>query len=180
MPATDVEQLRRHSLWLSRLTLFLLAATALLIVVPTLYGFTQLERYGMRFWPVLARALVLWSPTYFYLYSLWAIRGAFRSFALGGVFGPAIARGCTRAGLALAVGATLSAVGLPNLMRLLREQGLLEGIGPGFTGLLIFDTAYLAVGVVGLALILLGRLLARAAEIQADAARLQDELGGFF
>ena len=177
---TDVEQLRRHSLWLSRLTLFLLVATALLIIVPTLYGFTQLERFGMRFWPVLIRALVLWSPTVFYLYSLWAIRGGFQSFAAGGVFGPAIAAGCTRAGVALAIGATLSAVGLPNMMNVLRNAGLLEGLGPSFSGVLIFDTAYLAVGVVGLALILLGRLLARAAEIQADAARMQDELGGFF
>lgn len=177
---TDVEQLRRHSLWLSRLTLFLLIATALLIVVPTILGFTALEQYGMRFWPVLIRALVLWSPAVFYLYSLWAIRSAFRSFALGGVFGPSIATGCTRAGVALAIGATLSAVGLPNLMRLLRDMGLLEGLGSAFVGVLVFDTAYLAVGVVGLALILLGRLLARAAEIQADAARLEDELGGFF
>jgi hypothetical protein len=177
---TDVEQLRRHSLWLSRLTLFLLVATALIIIVPTIYGFTQVERYGMRFWPVLIRALVLWSPAVFYLYSLWAIRSGFRSFALGGVFGPAIATGCTRAGIALAIGATLSAVGLPNLMRVLQDMGILEGLGSSFAGVLIFDTAYLAVGVVGLALILLGRLLARAAEIQADAARMQDELGGFF
>ena len=177
---TNVEQLRRQSLWLSRLTLFLLAATAFVILVPTIVGFFALERYGLAFRPVLIRALVIWSPSAFYLYSLWAIRSAFRSFALGGVFGPAIARGCTKAGVALAIGATLSAVGLPNVLRILQQQGLIHDVGSGFRGILIFDTAYLAVGVVGLALILLGRLLARAAEIQADAARLQDELGGFF
>ena len=45
---------------------------------------------------------------------------------------------------------------------------------------MVFDVAYLAVGVVGLALVLLGRLLHWAGELQSEAAALKDELGGFF
>ncbi|HYJ52289.1 MAG TPA: hypothetical protein VEW04_03870 [Allosphingosinicella sp.] len=161
MAATDIDQLRRHSLWLSRLTLVLLVATALVTVAPVLIGFALAPARGLP--PALAFTAVLWMPVPFYLYALWAIRGAFRGFAAGGTFGPAIAAGCTRAGFALAIGGTLSAVGVPNVMRVLHGQG----------GILSFDVAYLAVGVVGLAMILLGRLLARAAAIE-------DELGGFF
>jgi hypothetical protein len=96
------------------------------------------------------------------------------------VFGPAIATGCTRAGIALAIGATFSAVGVPNIMRILYARGLIEKPPTPFKSVLIFDTAYLAVGVVGLALVLLGRLLQRAAEIQSEAAAMRNELDEFF
>lgn len=177
---TNVEVLRKQSLWLSRLTLFLLSATALIIVVPTIYGLFYLEENGFRLEPVLLRAAVVWSPSIFHLYALWAVRSAFRDFAIGGIFGPAIATGCTRAGVALAIGATLSAVGVPNLMRILHAQNLADRSPAESTGVLIFDTAYLAVGVVGLALVLLGRLLRRAVEIQSEAAAMRSELDEFF
>ncbi len=177
---TNVELLRKQSLWFSQLTLFLFSATALIIVVPTSYGLLYLEEEGFPLVPVLLRAAVLWSPTIFYLVALWAVRSAFRDFAAGGVFGPAIATGCTRAGVALAIGATLSTVGVPNAMRILHAQGLVERPPAEFTGVLTFDTAYLAVGVVGLALMLLGRLLHRAAEIQTEAAAMRSELDEFF
>jgi hypothetical protein len=166
----DVDQLRRHSLWLSRLTLVLFAATFLVTVGVQLTGLIVALISGEGPPPAMRWTALIWLPVPFYLYALWAIRGAFRSFALGGTFGPAIASGCVRAGWALAIGATLSAVGVPNLLRLAGGRG----------GLLMFDVAYLAVGVVGLALILLGRLLARAAEVQREAADLREELGGFF
>ena len=177
---TDIQMLRRHSLWLARLTLFLFSATALLIIVPTILGLIYLSEKGSPLTPVLIRAAVLWSPALFYLYALWAIRSAFHDFASGGVFGPAIAGGCTKAGYALAIGATLSAVGVPNVMRTLYEHGLIERPPSMFRSVLIFDTAYLAVGVVGLALVLLGRLLQRAAEIQSEAAAIRNELNEFF
>lgn len=170
MNKENVDQLRRHSLWLSRLTLFLLVATALIIVLPTTLYFAR-AFMGMRpFIPGSGYTLLYWIPSIIYLYALWAIRSAFRDFALGGVFGPAIADGCTRAGLALAMGASVSAVGLPNLLRLLRGDG----------SILHFDVAYLAVGIVGLALVLLGRLLRRAAGLQRETAELRSELSEFF
>lgn len=170
MPFTDADQLRRHSLWLSRLTLFLFLATFALTAGVQLVGLIFSAARGTAPPAALGNAALLWVPVPFYLYALWAIRGVFSSFARGGTLGPAIASGCVHAGWALAIGATLSAVGVPNLARLVWGRG----------SLLIFDVAYLAVGVVGLSLILLGRLLARAAEAQREAAALREELGGFF
>lgn len=173
---TDVELLRRHSLWLSRLTLTLLVLTTLVIAIPPI-ALGSGSRLGA---PLLWGILLHWSPSIFYLYSLWAIRSGFHDFAVGGVLGPAIATGCTRAGVALAIGATLSAVGVPNLVRILSDRGLINTHSGMFKGVLVFDTAYLAVGVVGLAMVLLGRLLRRASEIQAEAAALRSELDEFF
>ncbi len=172
---TDVDLLRKHSLWLSRLTLFLLIGTALII------GIHTFQIPGGASDNAIAPGTVLqWLPSAFYLYALWAIRSGFRDFAIGGVLGPAIAEGCIRAGISMAIGATLSAVGVPNLVRMLSDWGMINGQGDRFDGFLIFDTAYLAVGVVGLALILLGRLLHRASAIQREASALRLELEEFF
>jgi len=159
MPSTDAAQLRRHSLRMARLTFFLFAGTFLAVVVPTLIGFALTPARGLP--PALAFAAVLWMPVPFYLYALWAIRGAFLGFAAGGSLGSAIATGCMRAGVALAIGGALSAIGVPNVMRLLLARG-----GP-----VIIDIAYLAVAAIGLALILVGRLLA---EAQPDPVRLEE------
>ena len=172
---TDVELLRTHSLWLSRLTLFLLMGTALIIGIhtfPVAGGTVEQARAP--------GAILQWLPSAFYLYALWAIRSGFREFAIGGVLGPVIAEGCIRAGISMAIGATLSAVGVPNLVRMLSDWGMINGQGDRFDGFLIFDTAYLALGVVGLALVLLGHLLRRASAIQREAASLRLELDEFF
>ncbi|HMJ92618.1 MAG TPA: hypothetical protein VK472_00815 [Allosphingosinicella sp.] len=171
----DVDGLRRQSLWFSRLTLTLFLATSAILAIFVMGATVHPEKLDF-----FGRLLVRWSPALFYLYALWAIRGGFRDFALGGVFGDAIASGCSRAGWALAIGGTLSAIGVPNLIRILDDAGLLRREPGEWAGLLVFDVAYLAVGVVGLALILLGRLLRLAGETQREAADLRDELGSFF
>ena len=180
MAATEKDRLRQHSLWLARMTLVLLVATALLIVVPTMIALILMAQRGSDWTGLLWWSLITWAPAIFYLYALWAIRGAFRDFAQGGQFGPAIAAGCTRAGIFLAAGGTMSAVGVPNIHRLMQLQGVPGGPIQRIGTLLHFDAAYLAVGVVGLALILLGRLLHRAADLQSEAARLRGELDEFF
>ncbi|MDZ4308084.1 hypothetical protein [Allopontixanthobacter sp.] len=130
---------------------------------------------------VLDPAVMLQSlPSAFYLYALWAIRSGFRDFARGGLLFPAIAAGCVRAGIAMAIGAALSSVGVPNLIRALADQGLIDSQSYRFQGYLIFDTAYLAAGVIGLAMMLLGRLLRHAAAIQEEASALRHELEEFF
>ena len=176
----DVERLRRQSRWFSRLTLLLLTATALLVVVPTAISIANSESRGEPVSIVLASAILVWGPALFYLYGLAAVRSAFAEFAAGGVFGPALASACTRAGAAIAAGATMSAVGVPNLRRALIAAGIIPGEGRTIGPVLHFDAAYLAVGLVGLALVLLGRLLARAFEIQSEAARLRGELDEIF
>ena len=179
MDGEKIERLRRHSLWLSRLTLFLFCATAFVMLLPTII---DLAAVGPG--PAVGRNVlfmsVIWFPGLFYLYALWAMGRAFGAFASGGLFGSAMATGCRRAGVALALGAASSAVGVPNAMRLLMQQGFFPEQGRRFASVLIFDTAYLAVGVVGIALYLLGQLLERAAEVQQEAQDLRAELGEFF
>ena len=179
MDERKIERLRRHSLWLSRLTLFLFCATALLILIPITNGFGTMVTDDAVGSHILFRA-VFWIPAALYLYALWAIGRSFGAFARGGLFGPAIARGCRRSGIALAAGATASAVGVPNAIRLLAQHGLVPEPLRRFGSILVFDTAYLAVGVVGIALFLLGQLLERAAEVQQEAQDLRAELGEFF
>ncbi len=172
---TDVDLLRKHSLWLSRLTLLLLGGAILIVGI-----------HSFPFWngtpePVVRPAVLLQLlPSAFYLYAPWAIRSGFRDFARGGLLFPAIAAGCIRAGIAMALGATLSSVGLPNLIRALGDLGMIDSQSYRFQGYLIFDTAYLAAGLIGLALVLLGRLLSRAAAIQEEASALRHELEEFF
>jgi len=171
---SDLAGLRRQSLWLARLTLWLFWATALiLLMVLTFPAFGH-----VRLLP--AARLLPWLPAIAYLYALWAIRGAFRGFALGGAFGEAMARGCGRAGIALALGGTLSAVGVPNLLRWLTAAGVIERIPGQWSGVLVFDIAYLAAGVVGLALALIGRLMRLAGQVQSEAEALREEVGAFF
>ncbi len=175
---SDGDRLRRDSLRLSRIMLVLVACTALLILLPTFISLAARGASGDARQALLRWCVVIGFPSVFYLYALWAFRAIFRGFAVNGVFGSSLSRGCSRAGVALALGATVSAVVAPNLLRLLGSD-----VGDGYLGagptLLRFDLAYLAVGAVGLALVLLGRLLARAAEAQQENARLRDELDGF-
>lgn len=176
----DIELLRRQSRWFGRLTLVLLVLTALVVLIPTIMAGVVLARRDGPLTDLLAWSALTWSPTIFYLYALWMIRGAFSGFAAGGVFGPAVAAGCARAGAGLALGGTMSAVGVPNLYWMLGLPGTPGGPVQRIGSVLHFDTAYLAVGVVGIALMLLGRLLARATELQAEAARLRGELDEIF
>lgn len=179
MAEAKLERLRRHSLWLSRLTLGLFCATGLIVLLPTGIGLATMAQ-GQPVAPRILFVFVLWFPAFFYLYALWAIGRSFGAFARGALFGAEMARGCRRAGIALAIGAAISAIGVSNALRLLAQHGLVPGSERRFAPLLIFDTAYLAVGVVGIALFLLGGLIDRAAEVQQEAQALRAELGEFF
>ena len=116
----------------------------------------------------LARAaswLVFWAPATFYLWALWAIRRALGDVASGRHFHPALARSLRDVGIGLSAGGVTSAVIQPNLMRLMSDAGWGRQI---FASYGHFDVAYVAVGAVGLALVLLSRVLHRAAEIQTE------------
>jgi hypothetical protein len=176
-------RLRRRSLWLARLTMTLLVATALIILQPIVLGVAGAGSgsgwQGRRLGAHLAFSAAVWLPSCFYLYSLWAIGRAFGSYGRGGTINDAMAKGCRRAGLALALGATASAVGVPLILGALLRSGIITASRYGAGTVLIFDTAYLAVGIVGLALFLLGGLLARVARLAEEAQALRSELGEF-
>jgi hypothetical protein len=172
----DESKLRQRSLWLSRLTMALLAATAAVIVLPFLIG---LGRSAWSTGHFIAYSAANALPSVFYLYALWAMGRAFGAFGRGGTIGAAMARGCRRAGIALALGGAASAVGVPNILGALLRSGIIEGSRFGSSTVLVFDVAYLAVGVVGLALFLLGDLLDRAGRLAEEAQALRSELGEF-
>nr|WP_276208696.1 DUF2975 domain-containing protein [Caulobacter sp. 17J65-9] len=98
-------------------------------------------------------------PAAFYLWGLWSIRSVFADLAAGGRLQPALASGLTRVGQALVLGAVSSVFVVTNLLR---------WIGHGKGGYLHFDVPGVVLGVVGLALMLLARLLAHAAAVQAE------------
>ena len=158
-----MSSLEWHSRWLRAILAALIGLVVAAILLDSLVSLTADRVKG---WPArpLLHALVRWGPAVFYLWALWSIRRALGDVAAGRSFQPAFARRLRDVGLGLAAGALMSAVVQPNLMRLLSAPGLRFP----FAAWGHFDVAYIAVGAIGLALILLSRLLARAAEMQAE------------
>lgn len=168
MTGTDLERLQRRSRWLSAVAGVMFLGLAALLVVPTL---VVLRRSDLTLDYVLGPGLwTQWLPTIPYLLAILAIRRGFAVFARGGAVGVAMGAACRRAGWALATGAGFSAFGVPLLAR---------AMDAGSRTLMNFDPAYVAIGVVGLALVLLGGLLDRASAAEARARSLEHELQEF-
>jgi hypothetical protein len=182
MTTTADADLRRQSRRLRNGATVAFGLIVLLILFPYAAAATQViqgpERFGaaVRFF---GWGLAATLAAGFYLWALWSVRQVFHTVAEGALFGPAIAAGVQRVGLALACGSLVSLVGDPNLRRWAMEAGLLPGRPRPFQGVLHYDAAYVAVGVVGLSLMLLGRMLVRAAEAEAQAKALRAELDEF-
>lgn len=170
MDATSSSPLRQHSRWLARIADFMLAGTVAALVLPTLFVLTRQSAADV----LRGELVVHWLVPLPYLFAVFAIRQAFAAYARGGVLGPLMVRACRHAGGALAVGAGISAFGMPLLVR-----WFATGAHPMSRTLMVFDVAYVAIGVVGLALVLLGGLIKRAIDTQERAAALEHELTEF-
>ena len=155
---------------LARLIRLLAILTLLVILVPSLIGLFKAAKFGLSVPDILVRAAALWAPAVFYLYAVLAIGRAFDAMSGGGLFGEAVASGLKRAGVALAIGSVFSTLISPTALHLLEARG--PHIRP--------DLAYLAVGVVGIALVLLAGLIRKGAELQQRTDLLESELEGFF
>lgn len=132
---------------------------ALLVV---LFGWIALDFIGRGRWLLLLASPLL--PGLFYLWSLLAVWRALGALAGGRWFEPSLARALRHVGGGLALGGLASALLLPNLARLLSTpQARLPFASYGH-----FDPAYAAVGAVGLALVLLSSVFAKAARLQAE------------
>ncbi len=167
MMTNDLPYLQGRSRWLRRAVSGLVAGLLLAAAISLAAGLQSnpdVRDHG----DVAGRAaswLVFWAPGVFYLYALWAIRRALGAVAAGRHFHPALARALRDVGIGLGAGGAMSAIVQPNLMRIMSDAGW----GPQvFASYGHFDVAYAAVGAVGLALVLLSRVLGRAAEIQAE------------
>jgi hypothetical protein len=121
---------------------------------------------------------VYWLPTLFYLWALLAIRRIFLDIGSGALFAPAVAKGLRQIGWALLSGGAVNLV----VIRVIQNSYLPRGFSTGETHLfrgLNFDPAYVMLILIGLALLLLGRLMTAAADQSARAERLETELGEF-
>jgi hypothetical protein len=168
MADRDLADLQRQSLWLRRaltVLMVLLGAAILLVWFNPLWTYGRPDRPPQSEIPEgVVGGFVWWGPALFYYWALWAVRRALGDIAAGRLFQPAIARSLRDVGAGLAGGAIMSAIVQPNLMRVLNETGARYP----WAGWAHFDVAYFAVGTVGLALILLSRVMKRAAEMQAE------------
>lgn len=102
----------------------------------------------------------IWAtPTLFYLYAVWAIGSAMGKVSKGRLIQPTLARALREVGIALGLGGLLSVFGITNISRL---------IGGSQGSFAYFDVAGMTLGMIGGALFLLGRVMDRAADIQAE------------
>jgi hypothetical protein len=121
---------------------------------------------------------VYWFPSLFYVWALIAIGRTFRDIGRGALFGSTIARGLRHVGWALLIGGIVNSF----IIRVVHNSYLPRGFSTGethaFRGL-SFDPAYIMLVLIGLALLLLARLIQAAADERARADRLEAELGEF-
>lgn len=173
------DKLRRQSAWLARATLLIMLLLAALILLSIRLAIVASSTNRLAGADAAARLALQWLPTFFYLWGLWAIWRIFRDVARGALFGTAIGGGLNQLGWALIGGSLASAVAVPNLLRWSIEAGLIAGSTRPLAGLFHFDAAYMTLGPLGGALLLLARLIARAAEYKSESEKLRSELDGF-
>lgn len=170
MDADARARLQRHSRWLAHVADFMLLGTVAALTLPVLLALPRVPAADL----IGGGLLEHWIVPLPHLYAVFAVRQAFAAYARGGVLGRVMTGACRRAGWALAVGAAVSAFGAPLLGRWLDSPRY-----PGSGTVMMFDTAYMATGVVGLALVLLAGLIERAVEAEARVQALEGELKEF-
>lgn len=159
-----------HARWLTRVADLMLIGTMAALTLPPL----AIALLGPTVDVVRGELITHWLVPIPYLYAVLAIRRAFAAYASGRGLPDALARACRHAGAGLAIGAAASAFGVPLLLRWLADPS-----HPMSRTWMVFDVAYMAIGVAGLAFILLGGLIERAAQAQARADALERELTEF-
>lgn len=154
---------------------FAAAATIILIVVCSIVGLTLavvvLQGHAMRA-ETLQKVALAWAPAAFYLWALWILRGMFAALARGGLaFQPVVIRALSRVGWALLLGASVSLL-LAPVARML-------AVSRPVAGFAVLNLPSLTLGVVGLALIAVARMLREGARLEAEAASLKAMLEDF-
>ena len=122
---------------------------------------------------------VYWFPSLFYLWALVAIRRTFLDIGRGSLFAMAVAKGLRQVGWALLIGGAVNSLIIRVVQSAYLPGGFSTGETHAFRGV-EFDPAYIMLILIGLALLLLARLVHAAAEERARADRLEAELSEFF
>ena len=142
--------------WLARPNL---AAEAMLVVFCLLCAVLLIEVVAVasgasRNWLLLAEAL----PMPFFLAAIWSIRRAVLMVGAGAALRSLVSAMLARVGLALLLGGLAMVVAVPTIVWLTTGKG----------AVLRYDVAAITVGVVGLGLMILARVVAEAEELQAE------------
>jgi hypothetical protein len=116
-----------------------------------------------------------WFPSLFYLWVLVAIRRTFADIAAGAMFGASIERGLRHLGWGMVAGGIAGTILAPWV----RSAPLPAGMVDGRTQIFGIDDADLVIALIGLAVLLLARLLSVAARTQERSDALEAELKGF-
>jgi hypothetical protein len=168
---TELPRFRAQNRFFAVATLIVLGGI-LLVIALLLYGMT-LQSDAARS-EIGRRLLLTWSPTVFYLWALWTLRGMFAALAKGGPArqGETVARALNRVGWALALGATATVLVSPVVLAMTQRPHAMSAFAA-------VDVPAATLGVVGLALIAVARMLKRAASLEAEAADLKTVLKDF-
>lgn len=116
-----------------------------------------------------------WFPSLFYLWVLVAIRRAFVDISAGAMFGPSVERGLRHLGWCMVAGGIAGTILAPWV----RSAPLPAGIVDGRTQIFGIDDADLVIALIGLAVLLLARLLSIAGRNAERSVALEGELKGF-
>jgi hypothetical protein len=116
-----------------------------------------------------------WFPSFFYLWVLLTIRRTFLDIADGSLFGASIERGLRHLGWCLVAGGVLSTILAPWV----RSGPLPNGYVDGRTQVFGIDDVDLVLSLVGIAVLLVARLLTLAGHSHARSLALEAELKGF-
>jgi hypothetical protein len=159
MVRNELVRFRNMCRQFSRLAVFMVVCVGMLLalthlVLPLVFIISG----GARPDSTLAGAVFV-SPAVFYLAAVWSIGKAMRELSCGRLIKPTMSDALRKVGLALGFGGITSVFLVTNIARLLHG---------GSGGWLHFDVAGMTLGIIGGALFLLGRVMDRANEVQAE------------
>ena len=150
------------------ITILVVGILAVILLRGQALGATRLTRLALSL-----------SPAVGYLWALWTLRGMFRALARDGLtFQAAVIGGLDRVGRGLALGAALNMMEAPVMYFLTRgwrtgdpNASIIEIMNVKVPGLTLVATS--------MALMVLARMLARGARLEAETARLKAALDDF-
>lgn len=164
----DEARFCERSRWFMRATTVILAA---IIAFAVLYAWV-IVRAQLSDPDVLWRLGLSWLPSIFYIWALCTLRGLFAGLADEGLrFQSGLMTSLARIGWALVCGGLTAILTAPVISRLTQPHHL--------GGFAIFDVPALVLVMLGVALIVLARMVRQALALQAEAGKLRNVLEGF-
>ncbi len=164
----EAHRFRSFNRWLAVVAALAIVAIVGVIAITLLV----VSRWQSSHPETLTRLALTWSPSLFYLWAMWTLRGLFSDLSRSGpAVQPAVTRALSRIGLALMGGAALTLITAPFVLA--QETPHRAG------GFAIFNVPALTLGLLGLALIIVARMLKQAIAAQARVKSLETKLEGF-